>query len=114
MQVIKGNWQLSGGHAGDKGDDRTRGSAAVADMASFAAAGVTTFDTADIYGPSEGLIGEFVRKRGGADGLQLLTKSCKFGRDMLEVSQRSTSQVRSQSHCLLLLKIALLAEQRVA
>ena len=93
--MIKGNWQLSGGHSGDRADDRTRGSAAIADMATFVAAGVTTFDTADIYGPSESLIGDFIRRRGGADGLQILTKSCKFGSDMVNVSKKSVAQVCS-------------------
>jgi aryl-alcohol dehydrogenase-like predicted oxidoreductase len=93
MQVIKGNWQLSGGHRGNSADDRTRGDDALADFLVFEDAGITTFDTADIYGPSEALIGAYVRRRGGSEGLQLLTKSCKFGNDMLTVSQRSISEV---------------------
>ena len=59
MQVIKGCWQLSGGHRGDAASDRTSGSEAEQDFAAFAAAGVTTFDTADHYGPSEQLIGGY-------------------------------------------------------
>jgi aryl-alcohol dehydrogenase-like predicted oxidoreductase len=97
LQVIKGNWQLSGGHKGSRSDDRTSGNQAVSDFQRFVDAGVTTFDTADIYGPSEALIGEYVKKRGGAEGLQLLTKSCKFGGDMSNVSQQSMSQVRSRA-----------------
>jgi aryl-alcohol dehydrogenase-like predicted oxidoreductase len=57
-QVIKGCWQLSGGHRGDAASDRTAGSEAEQDFGAFAAAGITTFDTADHYGPSEQLIGE--------------------------------------------------------
>lgn len=50
------------------------------DFVAFVAAGVTTFDTADIYGPSESLIGHYlkhhpaekphVQVRGEADSLQ--------------------------------------------
>ena len=96
-QVIKGNWQLSGGHKGDSADDRTAGSRAVRDFQSFVDAGITTLDTADIYGPSEKLIGDFVRQRGGADGLQILTKSCKFGQDLRNVSQKAMSQVHTRA-----------------
>jgi aryl-alcohol dehydrogenase-like predicted oxidoreductase len=96
VQVIKGNWQLSGGHRGDKVDDRTAGAAALQDFDAFVQAGITTFDTADIYGPSEGIIGDYIRSRPqGAEGLQILTKCCKFGNDMLTVSQDSVSQVDS-------------------
>ena len=98
-QVIKGNWQLSGGHKGDRGDDRTAGKQAIADFKAFVDAGVTTFDTADIYGPSESLIGDYINSRGGAEGLQLLTKACKFGSDMQNVSQDSISAVRPLSGC---------------
>ena len=94
LQVIKGNWQLSGGHKGDRKDDRTAGKAAIADFATFVNAGITTFDTADIYGPSEGLIGEYIRSRPeGVEGLQILTKCCKFGGELQTVSQSSISQV---------------------
>lgn len=56
--------QLAGGHHGDKGSDRTGGREAVDDFERFEEAGIHTFDTADIYGPSEKLIGEYLRKRG--------------------------------------------------
>ena len=98
VQVIKGNWQLSGGHKGDRADDRTAGASAVQDFDAFVQAGITTFDTADIYGPSEGLIGDYLRRRPrGAEGLQILTKCCKFGSDMTTISQQSVSQARP--HC---------------
>ena len=56
--------QLAGGHHGDKDSDRTEGREAVEDFERFAEAGIRTFDTADIYGPSEKLIGEYLRSRG--------------------------------------------------
>ena len=39
VQVIKGCWQLSGGHHGEKGTDRTGGQAAVDDLQTFVNAG---------------------------------------------------------------------------
>ena len=57
VQVVKGCWQLSGGHRGERETDRTGGDAAVADFAAFRAAGITTLDVADHYGPGEELIG---------------------------------------------------------
>jgi aryl-alcohol dehydrogenase-like predicted oxidoreductase len=52
-RLIRGGWQLAGGH-GEV--DRAR---AVADMRAFLDAGVTTFDCADIYTGVEELIGAF-------------------------------------------------------
>lgn len=67
-RLIKGGWQLAGGHGAV---DRE---AALDDMAAFVAAGVTSFDCADIYTGVEALIGDFVRARGGASDLQIHTK----------------------------------------
>ncbi|MBK8246889.1 MAG: aldo/keto reductase [Gemmatimonadetes bacterium] len=53
--LIKGGWQLAGGHGPV---DRA---AALADMRAFVDAGVTAFDCADIYTGVEALIGEFLR-----------------------------------------------------
>jgi aryl-alcohol dehydrogenase-like predicted oxidoreductase len=52
-RLIRGGWQLAGGH-GDVDRDR-----AIADMAAFVDAGVTTFDCADIYTGVEEMIGAF-------------------------------------------------------
>ncbi len=52
-RLIKGGWQLAGGHG------KTDSEAAIADMAAYAEAGVTTFDCADIYTGVEELIGAF-------------------------------------------------------
>jgi aryl-alcohol dehydrogenase-like predicted oxidoreductase len=83
----------SGGHRGERLSDRTTGSQAVSDFDAFVSAGVTTFDTADIYGPSESLIGEYIsRRRSGREGLQILTKCCKFGSEQFTVSGKSISQ----------------------
>lgn len=52
-RLIKGGWQLAGGHGEI---DRA---AAIADMAAYAEAGFAAFDCADIYTGVEALIGEF-------------------------------------------------------
>jgi aryl-alcohol dehydrogenase-like predicted oxidoreductase len=68
-RVIKGGWQLAGGHGAI--DER----AALADMEGFVDAGITTFDCADIYTGVEALIGRFLRSRGNsATPVQVHTK----------------------------------------
>jgi len=73
-RLIKGGWQLAGGH-GEV--DRRR---ALDDMRRFVDAGITTFDCADIYTGVEALIGEFLaglrRERGAAaaSAVQVHTK----------------------------------------
>ncbi len=53
-RIIKGGWQLAGGHGPvDRSD-------AIRDMAVFLEAGITTFDCADIYTGVEAMIGEFL------------------------------------------------------
>ena len=52
-RVIKGGWQLAGGHGS------IDPAAAPRDMATFVEAGITTFDCADIYTGVETMIGEF-------------------------------------------------------
>ncbi len=53
--LIKGGWQLAGGHGVVSADS------AIADMTAFADAGITAFDCADIYTGVEELIGHFLR-----------------------------------------------------
>ncbi len=63
-RVIKGGWQLAGGHGA------VNDAAAIDDMLAFADAGITTFDCADIYTGVEALIGRFLREwrnRRGSD-----------------------------------------------
>jgi aryl-alcohol dehydrogenase-like predicted oxidoreductase len=54
--VIKGGWQLAGGH-GPVNEKQ-----AIRDMWAFVEAGITTFDCADIYTGVEELIGRFVKE----------------------------------------------------
>lgn len=67
-RILKGGWQLAGGHGVV---DRH---AALADMARFVDAGITTFDCADIYTGVEELIGQFIRERRGGPAIQVHTK----------------------------------------
>jgi aryl-alcohol dehydrogenase-like predicted oxidoreductase len=61
-RLIKGGWQLAGGHGPVDRD------AALHDMMAFANAGITAFDCADIYTGVEELIGEFLRAWDAARG----------------------------------------------
>lgn len=67
-RLLKGGWQLAGGHGA------VPASAALADMQAFVDAGITTFDCADIYTGVESLIGDFVRRRAPARDVQVHTK----------------------------------------
>lgn len=55
--TIQGYWQLAGGHG------RYRESDALDNMQAHFKAGMTTLDTADIYGPSELIVGKFVKSQ---------------------------------------------------
>ncbi|MYI69211.1 MAG: aldo/keto reductase [Boseongicola sp. SB0673_bin_14] len=73
-RIIKGGWQLSGGHGAVNADQ------AISDMVRFVDAGVTAFDCADIYSGVEDKIGRFraglLRARGqeALDRLKVHTK----------------------------------------
>jgi aryl-alcohol dehydrogenase-like predicted oxidoreductase len=78
-RVIRGGWQLAGGHGAV---DPT---AAVDDMVAFADAGITTFDCADIYTGVEELIGQFrlrYRDLRGAEALGRIRVHTKFVPDL--------------------------------
>lgn len=66
-RVLKGGWQLAGGHGSV---ERAR---ALADMAAFVEAGLTSFDCADIYTGVEELIGAFLGTQ-AAGAVQVHTK----------------------------------------
>ena len=70
-RLLKGGWQLAGGHGA------VDAAAAHDDMDRFVAAGITTFDCADIYTGVEALIGAWIARRsarGGAAPVQIHTK----------------------------------------
>lgn len=69
-RVLGGMWQVAGGHG------RIDPMAAVEEMKRYHAAGFTTWDLADIYGPAEEFIGEFRSKLAAEEKerVQALTK----------------------------------------
>jgi len=78
-RIIRGGWQLSGGH-GDV--DRER---AIADMFAFLNHGVTTFDGADIYTGVEEMYGSFrerLTQRRGAAAAKRFKVHTKFVPDL--------------------------------
>mmetsp|Transcript_20955 Transcript_20955/g.45854 ORF Transcript_20955/g.45854 Transcript_20955/m.45854 type:complete len:370 (+) Transcript_20955:26-1135(+) len=68
--IINGCWQLAGGHGREVFDGIQE------KLKAHAEAGFTTFDTADIYGPSEQILGEFQKswRDSGKPPVQVFTK----------------------------------------
>ncbi len=90
-RVIKGGWQLAGGHGAI---DRA---AAIADMGAYVAAGITTFDCADIYTGVEEMIGAFRRetaRQGGTAALARLKVHTKFVPDLEGLASIDRTAVR--------------------
>lgn len=86
-RTIQGYWQLAGGHG------RYEEAAALKDMRQHFASGITTLDTADIYGPSEVVVGKFVKEEPSAVPC---TKFCCF-RDLQTIDKRAVrSRVEEQ------------------
>lgn len=56
-RTIQGYWQLAGGHGTYREPD------AIANMKAHFDVGITTCDTADIYGPSELIIGKYIKEQ---------------------------------------------------
>lgn len=78
-RVIRGGWQLAGGHGAV---DRQ---AAVDDLMASAEAGITTFDCADIYTGVEEIVGAFRdawRGKHGAEALSRIKVHTKFVPDL--------------------------------
>ncbi|MEZ5823689.1 MAG: aldo/keto reductase [Geminicoccaceae bacterium] len=69
-RIIKGGWQLAGGHGPV---DRAR---AIADMRLFFDAGMDTFDCADIYTGVEEMIGAFIDDLHAGDGSEAASRVC--------------------------------------
>jgi len=91
-RVIRGGWQLAGGHGEI---DRE---AAVADLVASAEAGISTFDCADIYTGVEELIGAARRAyadRHGAEALKGLRIHTKFVPDLAILHEVDRIYVRT-------------------
>jgi len=76
-RIIKGGWHLAGDHGAI---DRPQ---ALADMAAFVEAGITTFDCADIYTGVEQMIGDF--RRAYPDHAELIQIHTKFVPDLADL-----------------------------
>ena len=91
-RVIRGGWQLAGGHGAVEFD------AAVEDLVASAEAGILTFDCADIYTGVEELIGAARRvyaDRHGAAALQALKIHTKFVPDLATLHEVDRVYVRT-------------------
>ena len=91
-RVIKGGWQLAGGHgAFDRAD-------AVRDMAKFLDAGINTFDCADIYTGVEEMIGEFianVRSDRGSEAAEVVRLHTKLVPDFDRLESFTPTEVEA-------------------
>ncbi len=96
-RVIKGGWQLAGGHG--PVDEQQ----AIADMRDFVEAGITTFDCADIYTGVEELIGKFLKKHrrdfnsGALPPVQVHTKYVPDLEVLASVSKADTEKIIDRS-----------------
>ncbi len=91
-RIIKGGWHLAGGHGTV---DPAR---AVSDMAAFVEAGITTFDSADIYTGGEALIGRFRREYPSlARRVQVHTKFVPDLPDLATVDRRYVERIVDRS-----------------
>ncbi len=91
-RVIRGGWQLAGGHGAIDADR------AIDDMIAFAEAGITTFDCADIYTGVEELIGRFrlrYRDLRGDEALSQIRVHTKFVPDLAVLPAISKAYVES-------------------
>ena len=70
-RVVTGLWQVADMERDERTLDRQQ---AISAMAAYVEGGQTSFDMADHYGSSEELAGGLVAQRGGAHGIELLTK----------------------------------------
>jgi aryl-alcohol dehydrogenase-like predicted oxidoreductase len=91
-RILRGGWQLAGGH-GEVEEER-----AILDMAAFLDAGVTAFDCADIYTGVEEMIGLFrerLRTERGAEALARLKVHTKFVPDWDDLPRVDGAYVRA-------------------
>mmetsp|Transcript_11345 Transcript_11345/g.20586 ORF Transcript_11345/g.20586 Transcript_11345/m.20586 type:complete len:387 (+) Transcript_11345:128-1288(+) len=88
-RTIQGQWQLAGGHG------RISESQALENMKAHLDAGISTLDTADIYGPSELIVGKFVKSQ--PKQAIPCTKFCCFR--YLEEINRDEVRLRIQKAC---------------
>ncbi len=91
-RIIKGGWQLAGGHGEVRKQD------AIADMEAFLDAGITTFDCADIYTGVEEMIGHFiadVRRRRGSEVADRVVVHTKLVPDLSRLADIRPEEVEA-------------------
>jgi aryl-alcohol dehydrogenase-like predicted oxidoreductase len=92
-RVVRGGWQLAGGHGEVDADE------AVRDMHAFVDAGLNTFDCADIYTGVEAMYGRFnARERAaGRTPLQVHTKFVPDHDDLARVDEAYVRRIVTRS-----------------
>jgi aryl-alcohol dehydrogenase-like predicted oxidoreductase len=88
-RTSQGSWQLAAGHGKYTQDD------ALKNMQAHYEAGITTLDTADIYGPSEYIVGRFMKTK--PQGAIPCTKFCCF--KFLDEIDKAEVRNRIQKAC---------------
>ncbi len=91
-RIIKGGWQLAGGHGEVRKQD------AIADMEAFLDDGITTFDCADIYTGVEEMIGHFiadVRRRRGSEVADRVVVHTKLVPDLSRLADIRPEEVEA-------------------
>jgi aryl-alcohol dehydrogenase-like predicted oxidoreductase len=91
-RVIRGGWQLAGGHG------EINPAEAVEDMTAFANAGITTFDCADIYTGVEEMIGAFrveYARRYGSEALARIKVHTKLVPDLARLATVDKAYIQS-------------------
>jgi len=88
-RTIQGYWQLAGGHGKYNQEE------AIKNMQAHLDAGINTIDTADIYGPSEFIVGRFMKEK--PPGAVVCTKFCCFS--FLSDIDKKEVKTRIQKAC---------------
>jgi len=88
-RTIQGYWQLAGGHGKYNQEE------AIKNMKAHYDAGINTLDTADIYGPSEYIVGKFMKDK--PEGAVVCTKFCCF--KFLDEIDKAEVKTRIQKAC---------------
>jgi aryl-alcohol dehydrogenase-like predicted oxidoreductase len=92
-RVVRGGWQLAGGHGEVDADE------AVRDMRAFVDAGLNTFDCADIYTGVEAMYGRFnaAERAAGRAPLQVHTKFVPDFDDLARVDEAYVRRIVTRS-----------------
>jgi len=90
-RTIQGYWQLAGGHG------KYNQGEAIKNMQAHYDAGINTIDTADIYGPSEFIVGKYMKEKPQGVAPVVCTKFCCFA--FLSEIDKAEVKTRIQKAC---------------